>query len=362
MTPHRRRLIASFIAIPIAFFIYLTWIDRWVQVLLFDAPQYDVVHIGALATDARSVRARAINDAGAVAGTADMALGNTCKPFVYKDGALHYLPVRPAKYCVAYINNRGDVAGYTQGERSDLYAFYFPAGVTTDQAASWGRDKAVTGINDHGVIVGRDSSSRADQAFMIRDGAAIEPSAKYKTAYFSPKAINNKGEVIGEANFEIGSHLAIFRDGQLLPLAKDGSVHRALAINDRTEVAGIGRTGSGFEAVIAQGDALRFLGTLRGHNESIAYDLNNNGQVVGHSYALFSLSGILLRLFNYPRTNPFIWENGRMFSLAVLTGLDFDDYYIHEIRINDRGAIVAAIRRNGVTQAVLLIPKRRQKS
>ena len=71
------------------------------------------------------------------------------------------------------------------------------------------------------------------------------------------------------------------------------------------------------------------LGTLPGDDQSVAFDINNLGQVVGRS-------GIWTDDCNTGECNAVLWENGTVTDLGMLTG---DDY--SEARaINNRGQIV----------------------
>jgi len=68
------------------------------------------------------------------------------------------------------------------------------------------------------------------------------------------------------------------------------------------------------------------LGVLDGADSSVAYAINNNGQVVGES-----------------GNQAFIWENGKMTGLGFLPGDDFSIAY----DINESGAIVGVSSSNG---------------
>jgi probable HAF family extracellular repeat protein len=341
----------------LAYPLYVGLIERWVDVLLFDAPQYQVVYIGQDVANAREFRAGGINDSGVVVGSASFEPGRGCTPFVYQSGALTYLPVRPNIYCGAHINNQGDVGGYTQGDHSDTYAFHFRAGATADDAKGWGQDKIITAINNRGVVVGYSPMTPASGAFMIRDGVSLVPSEVFGQTYFSPTDINNNDQIVGDMSSQMGSELGMFRDGQLRPIDDKQGMRRVRAINDHGEMAGGGAKGGKFLAFIAKGDEVHFLGTLRWGKGSAACDLNNNGQAVGYS----TTSTIPVDFGYAPFRHAFIWQNGRMFSLNVLTGLDFDDYFA-DIKINNRGEIVATVKRNGSRVVVLLIPKKTYKN
>jgi probable HAF family extracellular repeat protein len=63
-----------------------------------------------------------------------------------------------------------------------------------------------------------------------------------------------------------------------------GGAGCAHAINDRGLVVGWSYTGSEVHAVVwTSKNGIKDLGTLPGDNESVAYGINNLGQVVGYS-------------------------------------------------------------------------------
>lgn len=107
-----------------------------------------------------------------------------------------------------------------------------------------------------------------------------------------PKALNNAGEATGWVNDGGIKRAWVYRPGAgytYLPLPPGTQHATAYDINDNGDV--VGSAASGFydngEAVIwqrtAEGYSAQLLGTLPGHNESVATALNNVGDVVGYS-------------------------------------------------------------------------------
>jgi probable HAF family extracellular repeat protein len=83
--------------------------------------------------------------------------------------------------------------------------------------------------------------------------------------------------------------------------------------------------------------SLTALGTLPGRDGSVAFAINDRGQVVGISGTTFG------------EARAFLWENGKMTDLGTLGG-DFSE----ASAINDRGQVVGwAMTAEGEQHAVL---------
>jgi len=158
--------------------------------------------------------------------------------------------------------------------------------------------------------------------------------------------INEKGEIAGVSENGLIDPLlgtpevraVVWRGGQIVDLGTlGGNESLANSINDYGQIAGFAANtildpfslagfGTQTRAVLWENGVARELGTLGGNN-SLAFAVNNRGQVIGMSYT----NSIPNSTTGIPTTDPFLWENGKMVDLGSLGGTFGAPNFINQI-------------------------------
>lgn len=318
-------------------------------------------------------------------------------PDAYTLVDLGTLPEHGVSYATA-INNRGEVAGISM-DTTGLHAvrsfYYTPGQGMVDLGVMSESDMVLAhDLNNRGQVTGTILRLEgAERAFVWEDGTfeLIEPAPG--GSYTRASAINNRGQVVGGANFAPNedTHAFLYDNGQILDLGtlQGGTFSLATDINRRGDVAGIADNGAGevmaviWEAggeMIDIGSMLEVdnfvpfalgpmgqlagwsptedrayfvdekqqlveLGTLQGdQGSSWAFGMNRDNQVVGGSTIANGDS------------HAFIWEDGQMVDLndRLLMGAEME--LIDAVSINNRGQIVGVGRMGDEERAFLLTP------
>ena len=140
---------------------------------------------------------------------------------------------------------------------------------------------------------------------------------------------------------------ALWKSGSILNLGTlGGNQSLAWSVNDNGQVVGFGLNdiadpfavgvfafgATQAHAVLWQNGAARDLGTLGGP-DSDALMVNASGQIAGMSMTNFTVNGTT----GQPTTDPFLWENGKMIDIGTLGGT-----FGYPNVLNSRGQIVGA--------------------
>jgi probable HAF family extracellular repeat protein len=147
-------------------------------------------------------------------------------------------------------------------------------------------------------------------------------------SFWSPSAINLLGQVTGTHAVGGYARAVIWDASGITDLGtlSEGLTSRALELNDRGQVVGYGKDGSGkYRAFFRDGGAPTDLGVLGGtgsYSRSEANLVNELGQVVGKSTT------------DANNSHGFVWQNGAMTDLGSLGNSSIPR------DLNDRGQVV----------------------
>jgi probable HAF family extracellular repeat protein len=200
--------------------------------------------------------AEAINDCQAVVGEFDVTTNfvTHTHAFLYSNGHLRDLGTLPGGTSsnAFAINNRNQVAGYSDLPNGDSHAFLYSAGIMHDLGTLGSDHSSVAyGINDHGQVVGYSynpaGGSTSTHAFLYSDGR-MQDLGTLGGSFSYAVAINNRSEVVGTSYVPDGSqfgspHAFIYSAGRLQDLntlilgAQGLTVNWASSINDAGQIA-----------------------------------------------------------------------------------------------------------------------------
>ena len=304
----------------------------------FAQTQYLVTSLGSLG--GASAFGWGINNNGQVTGWSATS-GNGAHAFLYNGGTMTDLGTLGGADSYAYgMNNNGQVVGASEYNGSvSRHAFLYSGGTMTDLGTFGGAVSFANAINDSGQVVGTATASDGTgYAFLYTDGMMSNLGS------FAPHAINNNGQIVGYN----GVNAVLYSGGTITDLGSlGGQGSFAYGINNYGQVAGASPTGTGSGgAFLYSSGTMLSLGTVNSSLPlSIAFGLNDNGQIVGEAYN----NGI-------GTYHAFVYENGQMLDLNNLipagSGLTLTDAQA----INDYGQIVANGNYGGENQAFLLTP------
>lgn len=244
------------------------------------------------------------------------------------------------------INNRGDIAaGSTTGNAATPFVTWIIGNTDSSTVGTFGGPASLAyGMNDRGDIVGQSDTvvleangdEYVSQAFLARHGRVVNlgtlPGFTNSQAY----AINNGGTIVGwsynqsaDAPFTLPTFRAFVYDvtGPMAGVMREigtlgGPTSIAFAVNNHGQIVGRSRTADGQDhAFLYDAGTFVDLGTLGG-TQSEARAINDLGQIVG-----------LARTANGAR-RAFLYENGVMKNLGTLGGP-----LSRAMAINNRGEI-----------------------
>ncbi|MBD1804346.1 DUF3466 family protein [Microcoleus sp. FACHB-SPT15] len=293
--------------------------------------------------------ALSINDVGQIVGSSQTSNGDT-QAFLWEGGAMTDIGTAAGynNSIAIDINNAGQVLG---GTTSQVPLFVSSLFLWSNDTITTLPDPEIcyaSGINDAEQIVGLCiviGTNYAAAAFLPGGSIILDlPS--------SANDINNSGQVVGAFSVEIvdvntnnNYEAFLWQDGTVIELGTLGGTNsEANAINDLGQVVGEAQTSSGdFHAFFWDG-AMQDLGTLANYTSSVAYGINNKGRVVG---AATTSSG---------SSHAFVRLNNGMRDLNNLIPANSGWELIEARDINNNGRIVGYGTVNGENHAFVLTP------
>lgn len=249
------------------------------------------------------------------------------------------------------INNSGQVVGRYLGQNWIDNAYLWENGQRIDLGYNGGISSAALDINDAGQIVGKfNLASDKFNPFLWENGTMID----LGTLGFNggAQAINNQGQVVGYSGLRFGTtHAFQWEKGNMIDLGTLLGYDQSIAndINDAGQAIGHSSNTSikQSHATLWSNGKITNLGTLGG-NQSSAVAINNKGQVVGYD----TTTG------NGGLNHAFIWEDGEMADLNSLIPMG-SRWFLQQVSdINDNGQIMGQgiNRATGETHAFILNP------
>ncbi len=200
------------------------------------------------------------------------------------------------------INDDNWVVGWSRLPNGERGAFLWRNGQMENLGTLGGDSAEAQAINNSGQVVGWSEvipgQGSPQSAFVWSDGEMSALSALEPGLGTNAIGINNFSEIVGVALITDPRHpkttlrrAALWANGEVNDLGSldPESAAVATAINDNSVVVGYSRLPTGKErATLWFNDRIHDLGTP-GTGESVAYDINNAGQVVGFGNTGFSV-------------------------------------------------------------------------
>jgi probable HAF family extracellular repeat protein len=248
-------------------------------------------------------------------------------------------------FCTAFgVNDSGMAVGYSRTNNPSVrVAYLWESGMLTDLGHLGDRISQANSINNQGQIAGYSESLIGQRAFLwlLEPAYGLPAGMNDLGTLGGPDSrawdINNKGQVVGKAAAfpdMVSSHAFMWENGVMHDLGTlEGSVSEARAINNAGQVVGFAdyKPGDPLNAFIWLLEPAYGLpaGMNRIGNDPsvgmIAFDINNNGYVVG------------IRLGESPYRQAFIWQIGTSNDFQMIM-----EERSTAVALNDNGWVVGS--------------------
>jgi hypothetical protein len=292
---------------------------------------------------------------------------------LYRDGTIYELgyPRAPLDSGEVWgLNDRGEILGLAFGEWPVAFVLpSFPRPLPATEA----RILPVLSFqpydfNNHGTVVGTgyDPELEKDIPIIYRDGRITQPPPFVPGGYASPRAINNRGQILGEATVPDGIdhpfggprvRAVIWSGSRIINLGVLPGCFESFGrdINDRGEAVGECLSSDAYVGFICHNGVMRPAPAPPGARHILAGRINNAGDILIHVVPWGGIDEV---------TFPYLYADGTLHDLTTIvaraTGRRLTTLYFSDI--NDRGEIVGVAQyldrsNRALTQGILLVPQ-----
>ena len=224
--------------------------------------------------------------------------------FIYDGAMFASLPVSIAGSTSIFpfgLNNVGDYVGqYVLGI---THGFLHSVSATTsvDPTLTGASASQALGINDSGDIVGRyvTSVDGNNHGYLYSGGVFFPidvPGAEVTQSF----GINNRGDIVGDYRNPTGNfHGFTLINGVFTTIDLPGARRTSIfGVNDFGDIVGYAepQTGTGYAFVISGGELTTFSANSALAPQTEAYDINNNGDIVGSYTSGDTVLGFIARV------------------------------------------------------------------
>jgi len=312
--------------------------------------QYRFVDLGALPGDIYSV-AFDINDPGKIVGRSGPTEG-PYHAVLWENDTITDLGALPGDDHseARAINNRGQIVGFsTMSTSGPPHAVLWENGTITDLGTFDNASKSsATGINELGQIIGGGEiyENNPETHALLWDKGTITDLGKIGVwvspigglGFSEAYGINNRGQIVGRSSTETGVHAVLWENGTITDLGTlpGDDYSEALGINERGQIMGLSGAWEAtypYHAVLWENGTITDLMIPITSYGGVSYGINNPGQIVFPSFLDIG----------YNRAT--LWDKGTITDLgALFTGSGASVAF----GLNDRGQVVGgAVDTNG---------------
>lgn len=280
-----------------------------------------------------------INDAGVIVGEYDR-IDVGFRGFVYDHGEwTELVPIDPQGWSGATaINNAGVICGWrsigSPGEPINPYqAFIWSAKVGFVDFGLIDLISSATAVSEANQVVGNTGPYflPGGEAFQWEAGRSLILEKPEGSLYYSAWSINERATIVGTAAFFYGTPPTAYLPVEELSRSANRPVRPSRECDSRDHQP-TSLTGSYSRAVIWSGNGVKTLDPLRGFSSSWAFDVNDNGVVVGRCVNLTKFESDSVGV---------AWFDEAPIDLNDVVHGPESIHIVGAERINERGQIIA---------------------